>query len=504
MVGTLNEQKITQYFKNKNILITGSTGLLGKVLLEKILRVQPDVKKIYLPVRAVDSVAAKERVDTEVVGNELFGILREKHGDMFQSFTVEKIVPFAGDVMYEDFGIDVVTLRELQLTEDLEIIINAAATTNFCERYDVALGVNVVGVKHMCNFAKKCPNLDVLLHISTAYVAGEKQGLVQERLFKDGETLRAGTHLNIDIELSIAKDLKKKLETDVDMSSKAMKELGLSRARHFGWPNTYVFTKTMGEMILSQLLRREDDIPVVIVRPSIITSILNDPLPGWIQGTRTIDKFLISYAKQNLPCALGDLDLTMDVIPSNMVVNAIISAIVTHSSLSNPKREGAEDSPVVYHVSSSTRHPVPYGILYRTAKRYFNEHPRVGTDGRVVPTREVWLINNITLFHFLVVVTFRFPLELLHVLSILCCGLFGLGPLYHDLAEKYRILIKLMDIYGPFALFKGCFDDFNLNKLRLSMIDDDASIFNFDPKTIDWEDYFYRVHIPGVMKYLFK
>lgn len=36
------------------------------VLVEKILRVQPDVKKIYLPVRAVDAATAKERVETEV------------------------------------------------------------------------------------------------------------------------------------------------------------------------------------------------------------------------------------------------------------------------------------------------------------------------------------------------------------------------------------------------------------------------------------------------------
>ena len=35
--------------------------------MEKILRVQPDVKKIYLPVRAVDAAAAKDRVETEVV-----------------------------------------------------------------------------------------------------------------------------------------------------------------------------------------------------------------------------------------------------------------------------------------------------------------------------------------------------------------------------------------------------------------------------------------------------
>jgi hypothetical protein len=39
---------------------------IGAVLVEKILRVQPDVKRIYLPVRAPDAASAKKRVDTEV------------------------------------------------------------------------------------------------------------------------------------------------------------------------------------------------------------------------------------------------------------------------------------------------------------------------------------------------------------------------------------------------------------------------------------------------------
>lgn len=29
-------------------------------------------------------------------------------------------------------------------------------------------------------------------------------------------------------------------------------------------------------------------------------------------------------------------------------------------------------------------------------------------------------------------------------------------------------------------------------------------MFNFDPKTVDWNDYFYKIHIPGVLKYVLK
>ena len=103
MVDSMDAARIVDYFKGKCILVTGSTGFLGKsmcsfytysiyistsssvtsakiqytfisisicmpdaVLVEKILRVQPDVHKIYLVVRAIDEASAKQRVQQEV------------------------------------------------------------------------------------------------------------------------------------------------------------------------------------------------------------------------------------------------------------------------------------------------------------------------------------------------------------------------------------------------------------------------------------------------------
>nr|BAK04141.1 predicted protein [Hordeum vulgare subsp. vulgare] len=135
MAGTLDDAKITEYFRNKSVLITGATGFLGKILVEKILRVQPDVKRIYLPLRAADSAAAKQRVESEVFGKELFGLLREFHGAGFDAFVKEKVVALAGDVTCEGFGVCAETLQELRLNDELNVIINGAATTNFYERY---------------------------------------------------------------------------------------------------------------------------------------------------------------------------------------------------------------------------------------------------------------------------------------------------------------------------------------------------------------------------------
>uniref|UniRef100_A0A0A9E3P2 Fatty acyl-CoA reductase n=1 Tax=Arundo donax TaxID=35708 RepID=A0A0A9E3P2_ARUDO len=494
MMDSMDAARIIGYFKGKSILITGSTGFLGKILVEKILRVQPDVNKIYLLVRGIDVPSANQRVQQEVIGTELFGLLREKHGEGFQQFINEKVVALAGDIISENLGLEAPRLEEL--AKEIDVIVNIAATTNFYERYDVSLDVNVMGVKHLCQFAKQCAKLKMLMHVSTAYVSGDREGLLLEKPISPGESLREGAFLDVDAELRLVKEVKKELNASDDVNKterKAMKELGIQRARHFGWSNTYVFTKAMGEMLLGQL---RGDMPVVIMRPSIITSVRADPLPGWMQGTRTIDTLIIGYAKQNLSCFLGDLNMVMDVIPGDMVVNAMMAAMVAHS-----EEKGAQ---AVYHATSSLRNPATYAVLYEAGRRHFYENPRVGKNGKVIPTKEMHFFTTIARFHLYMILTYKLPLEMLHLVNLLLCGLFS--RLYNDLNRKYKFVMHLVDVYGPFAFFKGCYDDMNLERLRLTMAmkTPEDHMFDFDPKTVDWEDYFYRIHIPGVLKYVCK
>ncbi|XP_066397017.1 alcohol-forming fatty acyl-CoA reductase-like isoform X2 [Miscanthus floridulus] len=500
MHDSMDAATIVAYFKGKSILITGSTGFLGKILVEKILRVQPDAKKMYLLVRGTDAaLSAKQRVQEEVIGTELFGKLREKHGDGFQQFMQEKIVALAGDITYDNLGLEAPTLEAL--AKDIDIIVNIAATTNFYERYDVSLDVNVMGVKHLCQFAQQCANLKMFMHVSTAYVCGDRDGLILEKPIQPGESLQQGRYIDIDAELQLVREAKNGL-MDVASNSeqktterKAMKELGLQRARHFGWSNTYVFTKAMGEMLLEQL---RGDKPVVVMRPSIITSVRADPLPGWMQNTRTIDTFIIGYAKQNLPCFLADLSVVMDVIPGDMVTNAMIAAVVAHSEDRSPA------AVPVYHVTSSLRNPVTYSVLYESILRHFYQNPRVGKDGKIIPTREIRFFSTTAQFHLYMMLTFKLPLKILQLVNLLLCGFFS--RIYNDLNRKYKFVVHLVDVYGPFAFFNGCFEDMNMEQLRLTMAmkTPEDHMFNFDTKTIDWDDYFTRIHIPGVLKYLGK
>lgn len=57
----------------------------------------------------------------------------------------------------------------------------------------------------------------------------------------------------------------------------------MRRAARYGWPNTYVFTKAMGEMLVGQL---KENLPLVILRPTIISSTYKEPFPGWVEGVR--------------------------------------------------------------------------------------------------------------------------------------------------------------------------------------------------------------------------
>ncbi|MQL76106.1 hypothetical protein Taro_008492 [Colocasia esculenta] len=486
---------VVGFLKDKSILITGSTGFLAKLFVEKVLRVQPDVKKLFLLVRAADAKSAAQRLHNEVMGKEVFRVLREQHGKGFESFISEKVSPVAGDIARENLGIDDSDLREL-LWKEVDVVMNVAATTNFYERYDVALSINTLGSKHVLDFAKKCEKLQLLLHVSTAYVAGSREGLILEKRFQMGETLNGTPGLDIREEVKLVEETLEELrgEKSTEKEEKvAMKELGLKRARHFGWPNTYVFTKALGEMLIGQL---RGDVPVVIMRPTIITSTYKDPFPGWMEGTRTIDSLIIGYAKGNLTCFLGDLNLALDVIPGDMVVNAMVVAVAAHAN---------QQCEFIYHVGSSVSNPVTYGTFKDCGYHYFLENPRVRKDGKIIKTKELPVFTTMASFRSYMTFRYWLPLEGLRLVNAALCGLFS--KLYNELSRKYRFVMHLVDLYEPYAFFKGRFDDLNLLRLRgLSLAEegDEGKLFNFDLKTVDWNYYFIRVHFPGVLKYVLK
>ena len=53
---------VREYFADKNVFLTGGTGFLGKVLIEKLLRCCPEIKAIYCLTRPKKGKHAQDRI----------------------------------------------------------------------------------------------------------------------------------------------------------------------------------------------------------------------------------------------------------------------------------------------------------------------------------------------------------------------------------------------------------------------------------------------------------
>ncbi|KAL9239222.1 hypothetical protein vseg_013562 [Gypsophila vaccaria] len=482
-----------EFLGGKTILISGATGFIAKILVEKILRVQPNVRKLYLLVRAKDSESAKVRVQDEVIGKELFRVLKEEWGEKFEKLISEKITPVAGDTSYENLGLIDDHLKE-QLLAELDIVINVAATTKFEERYDVALGVNTMGSLHVVNFAKKCANIKLLIHVSTAYVCGEKAGLISETPYLMGETLNGVSGLDIETEKKLADQLLSNLKSR-ELPEKAirqiMKNFGRQRAKLYGWPNTYVFTKAMGEMLVEKY---RGNLPVVTMRPTIVCSTYKEPFPGWVEGCRTIDSVAVNYGKGRLSIFLADGTSVFDLIPADMFVNSMIVAMKAHIT---------QPCSTIYQVGCSYRNPVTFSELQDFHQNYFRKHPWSNDEGNLVKVRNVWVLSNILIFQLILFLWIFLVGKTLNLANSM--GSRSMQQTLVNTDKKLKVIMKLVELYRPYLFFKGIFVDTNTEKLRIRARENglDEDMFNFDPMSIDWKDFFINVHLPAVVKYLF-
>ncbi|MCL7044371.1 hypothetical protein MKW94_029794 [Papaver nudicaule] len=490
---------IVESLENKTILVTGSTGFLGKVFVEKLLRAQPNLRHLYLLLRAPDQESAVERLHTEVTSKELFRVLKAKYGAKFNTFISEKVTAIAGDIALENFGLEKDSDLLNKLFKEVDIVANFAAMTKFIERYDVALKINTKGAKNVLDFAKKCVKLEMLVHVSTAYVCGESSGIISEKPLKMGATLNQTSEvLDIEVELKLMQNRLeelKALQVSKSEETEAMENFGLERAKTFGWPNTYVFSKSMGEMLIGKY---GGNIPVAIVRPTIITSTYKEPFPGWSEGVRTIDAFLVAGAKGKLPCFLGNAESILDVVPGDMVANAVIVAMVVNANHQS-------SDPLVYQVCSSQTSPLSSVRLRDYAHSYLLKNPLIGKDGKPVNVVMPICIPTMDSFRKYIFVKYMLPLKVLQLVNVVLCQYFK--KTCQVMNRKINRVMQLVEVHEPYIFFKGKFDDLNTERMRMAVKangTDEANTFYCDPKCLDWDDYFVNIHIPGLVKYVMR
>ena len=75
------------------------------------------------------------------------------------------------------------------LVNEVNIIINSAASVNFDDPLQEALQINYFGCQRMLELAKECTSLDVFTHVSTAYVNCDRTGYIDELVYNDTDNI---------------------------------------------------------------------------------------------------------------------------------------------------------------------------------------------------------------------------------------------------------------------------------------------------------------------------
>jgi len=524
------------FFKDKTVLLTGVTGFLGKVLLEKILWQFPQIRRTILLIRPFsknDSEASVGlRARREIFSSPIFNRLRLRHGQSFDAYLRHKIQTVPGDISCPDLGLSAEMLQKIDWEADL--VINLAAMVTFDERLDNAVDVNALGPYHLLNFAKRFGN-PTMLHVSTAFVCGHCTGSVPEQLPErnacpfDLMGIRHDESFSVEREIERARRLAEavenesrtpsarsefrrlarlqasaarslspvELDTSVEKNrqrwtSQILSQQGLSRAQRHGWFDTYTFTKAMGERLL---VRSGSGVPLIILRPSIIESSLLQPEPGWIDCFQTSTPILFGYGKGEVPDFPGKRSGLIDFIPVDFVASAILASLAAGTGGANPK---------VFHVASSSENPLRLEDLMDYCLDYFRDFPLRGRSNTAA--LQPWKYRSRHNFDWWLNRR-RQMLRTAAALNDHVNFWHSARRWSHKLAIKQMHLDRL-DYYARlYANYTRLFCQFatdNTRQLFQSLTSQGRQELFFDPNAIDWKKYIQEIHLPGVRRHVMK
>jgi long-chain acyl-CoA synthetase len=236
------------------ILLTGATGFLGMELLLRLL--ERTDRHIIALVRAPDDAAASDRMDSVLA--TLFP------PDLVPRGRVRAV---AADLEAPRMGLT--SSARAALASEVETVVHSAASVQFTLPIEQARAINVGGTRSVLDLAAQARNLDRVVHVSTAYVAGDRPGTYHEH------------------------------EADIGQ-------------RH---RNTYEQTKLEAERLVTN-----SALPAAILRPSIV---VGDSRTGWTPAFNVIYWPLQAFARGLFPLVPADPDARADIVPIDAVANAL-------------------------------------------------------------------------------------------------------------------------------------------------------------------------------------
>ena len=506
----------------KRLMLIGVTGFIGKVWLANTLLDLPEIGKLYLLIRGQKTNPAQKRFERMLEESPVFDPVFEKYGDGLGALLAEKIEVVEGDVSQP--GIGLAPEVAARLGRELDLIVNSSGLTDFNPDLRDALAVNVDSTHHLIEFIRGSDHT-ALLHLSTCYVAGQRDGRVSERLRPnytpagaanfDAETEWYALHEMVESAQERAEGPEvtaelKKQALDKEHAAKGLSgaalenqirknrvrwlknyltQEGIKRANALGWPNTYTYTKSLAESLIAKY---GAGLPIAIVRPAIVETSVTKPFRGWNEGINTSASlsYLLGTSFRQLP---SNERKRLDIIP----VDAVCAGMTLIAAALVERRHDP-----LYQLATSVTNPCDMGRCIELTSLAHRRHYRA-QEGL-----EYWLRLRMDAISVSKARYNRMSAPAQKMIVRTIQTIMSPLPLPNKaLAKAERNLArveKLVELFEPFILHNE--HDFvadNVEKLSQALAPDERETFGYDTAGLDWWEYWIDIHIPALRRWTY-
>ncbi|KAI8477069.1 MAG: male sterility protein-domain-containing protein [Monoraphidium minutum] len=374
------------------VLLTGATGYIGSLVLEKLLRATA-APHVYVLLRPRRGKTPGERLAALLRG-PLFHLLRPAGGAAGDIAPLDapadggggggalpldprvllRVTAVAGDIAQPGLGLS--DCDRALLMARVDTVIHCAADIRLEPHIHETLRSNYLGSIAAAQLAAAMPRLRSFVYVSTCYVNINRPrgSLVEEKLYP---LVAGGQELDAQ---GLAEELLALPPDEAEARAQGL-------ISYLGFRNTYALGKHLAEKAVAAL-QREHRLPLAILRPSLVSSVAYEPYAGFTGNyaghVGACMAYLVGlYNDQAASVAVAEVGSVWHVVPADLVAHACLALAAAAAAAARAPRAPAAGAPgpaapplLIVQAATSTTFPLRTDVMFNHGFAWCSAHPR--------------------------------------------------------------------------------------------------------------------------------